>query len=89
MHVYLIYFYPSLDTHYTISLKIFSFSLLTFAGNLPFTVTADDVREYFHRRGVPVVAVRMLTDRESGRSRGCCFVEFANDKCQQVSNSVV
>ena len=44
-------------------------------------------RSIFVSRGVPVVAVRMLTDRESGRSHRFCFVEFANDKCQQVSIS--
>ena len=32
-----------------------------------------------------MVAVRMLTERETGRSRGCCFVEFPNDRFQQVS----
>ena len=26
----------------------------------------------------------MLSDKQSGKSRECCFVEFANDKCQQV-----
>ena len=53
-------------------------------GNLPFSATAEDVTEHFHKRGVPVLAVRMLSDKQSGKSRGCCFVEFANDKCQQV-----
>ena len=58
-------------------------------GNLPFSATAEDVTEHFHKRGVPVLAVRMLSDKQSGKSRGCCFVEFANDKCQQVCAYII
>ena len=63
----------------------FSSALITIStGNLPLSATAEDVTQHFHKQGVPVLAVRMLSDKQSGKSRGCCFVDLANDKCQQV-----
>lgn len=81
LHVQLLLELPSLC--FPSSSVFFSFSS-SGSGNLPFSATSEDVKEHFRRRGVPVIDVRMLTEKESGRSRGCCFVEFANDKSQQV-----
>ncbi len=46
-----------------------------YVGNLPFTATADDVREVFARHG-RVNDVSLPTDRETGRPRGFGFVEM-------------
>ena len=46
-----------------------------YVGNLPYTVTEDEVREMFSPHG-EIVSVAMITDRESGRFRGFCFVEM-------------
>ena len=47
-----------------------------FIGNLDYTVTSDDLRDAFAKFGNVVDAV-VITDRETRRSRGFGFVEFA------------
>lgn len=46
-----------------------------YVGNLPYTVTEEQVRSTFAEFG-DVQAVRMMMDRETGRFRGFCFVEM-------------
>ena len=45
-----------------------------YVGNLPWSVTEDELGEFFGRY-VRVLAPRVLTDRETGRSRGFGFVD--------------
>jgi hypothetical protein len=52
-------------------------SVRLFVGNLPYSVTEDDVRNHFAAVG-PVVSVKIPVDRETGRSRGFAFVEYAD-----------
>ena len=40
-----------------------------YVGNLPFSSTADDIRELFAQHGT-VQDVNLITDRHTGRSRG-------------------
>jgi RNA recognition motif-containing protein len=49
-----------------------------YVGNLPFSTTEEELREIFEQHG-STVSVRVITDRETGRSRGFGFVEFAED----------
>lgn len=49
-----------------------------YVGNLPYTATEDEVRELFSPHG-EIVSVAMITDRETGRFRGFCFVEMEDD----------
>lgn len=44
-----------------------------YVGNLPFSVTADDLRELFAQYGT-VHTVDLITDRDTGRPRGFGFV---------------
>ena len=48
-----------------------------FVGNLPFTVTENDLQDYFAQAG-SVIAVNIMQDRATGRSRGFAFVEMGN-----------
>jgi cold-inducible RNA-binding protein len=50
-----------------------------FVGNLTFDTTEDTLRELFAPMG-EVQAVRIMTDRDTGKSRGFAFVEMANDE---------
>lgn len=46
-----------------------------YVGNLAFTTTEDDLRGVFEKHG-KLVSVKVITDRETGRSRGFGFVEY-------------
>jgi RNA recognition motif-containing protein len=48
-----------------------------FVGNLSFNTTEDELRQLFETYG-QVDRVSILTDRETGRSRGFGFVEMTN-----------
>src|SRR5829696_7088534 len=48
-----------------------------YVGNLAFTATAEDLREWFSAFG-EVTKAQVTTDRETGRSRGFGFVEMAD-----------
>src|SRR5262245_3402429 len=49
-----------------------------YVGNLAWAVTADDLLELFGQHG-KVARAQVITDRETGRSRGFGFVEMEND----------
>jgi RNA recognition motif-containing protein len=49
-----------------------------YVGNLPWTSTADDLLALFQEHG-KVTRAQVITDRETGRSRGFGFVEMEND----------
>jgi len=49
-----------------------------YVGNLPFETDEDALRELFEQHG-PTSSVRVITDRDTGRSRGFGFVEFESD----------
>jgi cold-inducible RNA-binding protein len=48
-----------------------------FVGNLNFNTSEDELRQMFEAHG-QVDRVSIMTDRETGRSRGFGFVEMAN-----------
>jgi RNA recognition motif-containing protein len=49
-----------------------------FVGSLPFTTREESLREIFTVHG-EVTSARIITDRDTGRSRGFGFVEMPND----------
>ena len=49
-----------------------------FVGNLDFHATEEALRALFERYGT-VNSARIMTDRDTGRSRGFAFVEMANE----------
>ena len=50
-----------------------------YVGNLSYSATEDEIRDAFGAFG-EVSRVSVITDRETGRSRGFAFVEMANDE---------
>ncbi|MGD8771723.1 MAG: RNA-binding protein, partial [Gammaproteobacteria bacterium] len=48
-----------------------------YVGNLAFRTTEDDLRQLFAEHG-EVSSVKIIADRETGRSRGFGFVEMPN-----------
>lgn len=53
-----------------------------FIGSLAYATTDDGMKAFFQQIG-PVVSARVITDRETGRSKGFGFVEFENDEDNQ------
>jgi RNA recognition motif-containing protein len=53
-------------------------------GNLSYSTTEADLREMFGAYGA-VESVAVVTDRDSGRSKGFGFVEFGNDAEAQAA----
>lgn len=56
-----------------------------FVGNLPYSVTEERLRELFADDGRSVDRVTIVTDRESGRSRGFAFVEMGSPEDAQAA----
>lgn len=55
-----------------------------FVGNLPFTVTQEELTEMFAQYG-ELVNVSLLTDKFSGRSKGFGFVEYTTEEAAQAA----
>src|SRR5688572_29893661 len=55
-----------------------------FVGNLPYTFTSEQLTETFQPYG-NVVSAKVITDRETGRSRGFAFVEMETDEAGQTA----
>lgn len=53
-----------------------------FIGSLAYATTDDGLKAHFEQVG-PVASARVITDRESGRSKGFGFVEMENDDDNQ------
>ena len=49
-----------------------------YVGQLPYSVTEDDLKKLFSEFG-ELESVRIITDRETGRSKGFGFVEMPNN----------
>ena len=54
-----------------------------YVGNLPFTAEESQLEAMFAGDGRQVASVRILSDRETGRSRGFGFVEMATEEDAQ------
>lgn len=53
-----------------------------FIGSLAYATTDDGLKAHFEQIG-PVKSARVITDRETGRSKGFGFVEYENDDDNQ------
>jgi RNA recognition motif-containing protein len=53
-----------------------------FVGSLAYATTDDTLKAHFEQIG-PVASARVITDRDSGRSKGFGFVEMENDDDNQ------
>lgn len=53
-----------------------------FIGSLAYATTDDGLKDFFAQIG-SVASARVITDRDSGRSKGFGFVQFENDEDNQ------
>jgi len=57
-----------------------------YVGNLPFTVSEDELKQLFGQHGT-VHSVALIMDRETGRPRGFGFIEVDdNDLATMIQN---
>ena len=56
-----------------------------YVGNLAFSTTADDLREEFASHG-NVTSAEVVSDRDTGRSRGFAFFEMADGADAAIAN---
>ena len=47
-----------------------------YVGNLPFSMTDESLLQLFTEKGYKAASARIITERETGRSRGFGFVEL-------------
>lgn len=50
-----------------------------YVGNLSYSVTEEELREYFAQAGT-VKSVALIRDRDTGRSKGFAFVEYETEE---------
>jgi RNA recognition motif-containing protein len=50
-----------------------------YVGNLSYSVTEEELREYFAQAGA-IKSVALIRDRDTGRSKGFAFVEYETDE---------
>jgi len=55
-----------------------------YVGNLPFSTSADDLRDAFSAYG-DVVSAQVVSDRDTGRSRGFAFVEMSSGADEAIA----
>ena len=55
-----------------------------YVGNLPYTIDDSQLQDEFSKFGA-VSSARVVTDRETGRSKGFGFVEMAADEQAQAA----
>lgn len=60
------------------SIRVSRMALKLFVGGLPYRTSNDELRDAFAQAG-EVTSASIVTDKETGRSRGFGFVEMAND----------
>ena len=55
-----------------------------YVGNLPFTMSGSELEQLFAAHGT-VTSAQVISDRETGRSKGFGFVEMASDSEAQAA----
>jgi RNA recognition motif-containing protein len=56
-----------------------------YVGNLPFDTSEDDLHQLFSAHG-QIVSAKLITDMETGRSRGFGFVEMSTE--EEAKNAI-
>lgn len=57
-----------------------------FIGNISYNTNEDGLRAFFEEFG-PIVSAKIVTDRETGRSRGFGFVEYETREAAEAAIS--
>lgn len=55
-----------------------------YVGNLSYDVGSTDLEEHFAKYG-EITEAKLITDRDTGRSKGFAFITFADDSAAQAA----
>ncbi len=58
-----------------------------YVGNLPWSATEEEIQTLFVEFG-DVLSVKLITDRETGRTRGFAFVEMEDPSAESAIKSL-
>ena len=53
-----------------------------YVGNFPYSVSENDLRDIFSAYG-PIEEIRVISDRDTGRSKGFAFITFATQSAAE------
>ena len=54
-----------------------------YIGNIPWSLSEDQLKEYFSKHG-QVLSARIITERATGRSKGYGFLEVSTETAEQI-----
>ena len=54
-----------------------------YIGNLPYTLTEEDVKNIIEEKGMNVLEIKLISDKNTGRAKGFGFVEFETKELAQ------
>ena len=58
---------------------------ILFVGNIPLSASREEIVSHFERRGIRTSDFRLLTHKDSGKSKGCGFLELDSEKMLHVA----
>ncbi|MBV1727675.1 MAG: RNA-binding protein [Candidatus Desulforudis sp.] len=67
--------------------EVISIARTLYVGNLPWSTQAEDLERAFAEYG-EVVSSRIITDRQTGRSRGFGFVEVKDEDAESMISAL-
>ena len=59
-----------------------------YVGNLPYSAKEDGLKSHFESAG-PVTSVKIIIDRETGRSKGFAFIEMESEEAAKNAVSTL
>ncbi len=59
-----------------------------FVNNMPFATKEEEIRALFEEFG-EITELKMITDRETGRFRGFCFITYATDEAASAAKEAL
>ncbi|HHX75700.1 MAG TPA: RNA-binding protein [Firmicutes bacterium] len=54
-----------------------------YVGNIPWSTTEEQLKEYFSEHG-EIISARIITERATGRSRGYGFLEVEDQDAEKI-----
>jgi len=54
-----------------------------YIGNIPWSLSEDQLKEYFSQHG-QVLSARIITERATGRSKGYGFIEVSAESAEKI-----